>query len=105
MLFQATIAPGAALEWPAVYLPGYLALFPVAYHVKYGFIAALSSDVLHLNAPALPNNLVGLSLKLHHRRQVSRDSVGSPYLRMGDPVQRPSQLLDSAQASQRIFVS
>ena len=56
--------------------------------------------MFHLNAPSLLDNLVGLSLELHHWRQVGGNRVGGPHLCMDDAVKGPAQLLDCAQAGQ-----
>lgn len=73
--------------------------------VKHILVGVLASDMFHLDSQPLLDDLVGLGLKLHHRRYVSGDGVSSPDLRVDDAVKGPAQLLDCAQAGKRILVS
>ena len=77
----------------------------LANHVEQVLITALRPNVLHLDSPPLLDDLVGLGLKLHHRRQVGRDGVCGPNFGMHDPVKWPSKFLNRSQTSQRILVS
>ena len=61
--------------------------------------------MLDLDAPPLLDDFIGARLKLHHRRYVCGDGVGSPHLGVDDTVERPAQLLNGSQTGQRVLVS
>ena len=61
------------------------------------------TDMRHLKAPSFLDERVCLSLEFHHRRQVSRNGVRRPYLRMDDPVQRPAKMLNGEQACKAVL--
>ena len=104
MLLQAAIAPRTTLIRPTIYFASSLPA-TLTNHVEHILIATLGPPVLHLNSPPLLDDLVGMGLKLHHRRQISWDGIGGPNLRMDNAVKRPAQLLNCAQAGYRVFVS
>lgn len=47
---------------------------------------AYSAEVFHLNTEHLFDDLISLGLKLHHRRRVCGNVIGSPHLSVNDTV-------------------
>lgn len=103
--FEVAVAPCAITHRPAIHAApicwGLLSPDPI----KMMLIVLSSTKVFRLNAPPFFDDFVGFGLKLHHRRQVGRDGIGGPNFGVDNTIERPAQLLYSAQAGYRVFVS
>ena len=64
-------------------------------------IAVKLSDIACFD---MQGKLVGFGLKLHHRRQVSRDGIGGPHFDMYNAVKRPAQFINGAKACKAVLV-
>jgi hypothetical protein len=59
--------------------------------------------MFYLYAELFKNVGVQLGLELYHRRRISRDCVGCPYIRSDDPMERPPKLFDCSETGGAIL--
>lgn len=98
----------AVAIWPIRYRPSInfsWSFFTSKDPVKRLLVCQWPSNMLDLNPPPLLDYPVGSGLKLHHRRQVGRDSISGHNFGVDDPAKRPTKLFYGTKASKRIFVS